>query len=368
LAAGVAAVQLKLSDLTIEGSDRLAKVDEALAKFDASEPRDRRGRWTIGGAGDASAQSVPYDPTSPAGGVSSLRHARFIADNPPMGGNPTTVEPKADLSEAAIDRKVLEVLARTPAAVAAGYRVNPSTGQLERRTLLGAPADPTAYKPVSPSGVQAFKERFLNADSYRPGVASPQEQRLRSQIVTQAGLFGGDAGGGIGPHNYHPKPGDAALLARLIFSESAETPGDYAAIGWAAANRVNTRYYGATLHDIIHQSGAFQCVTDNKASLWVQSLAPNRFTGLNAQNWPKAVAAANGILGGAIPDPTDGATTFFSSDTYRSPADKDSAPGTFGRRIGRTLSPSPYESSSPGPNRQFFFVENPPQKTRRSRK
>ncbi|HEX4183654.1 MAG TPA: hypothetical protein VHY34_10390 [Caulobacteraceae bacterium] len=49
----VAALRLRLPALDWEGAARIARANDALAKYDPNEPRDRRGRWTTG-AGTAS--------------------------------------------------------------------------------------------------------------------------------------------------------------------------------------------------------------------------------------------------------------------------------------------------------------------------
>jgi hypothetical protein len=54
----VAAVHLKLPAVSPEGADRIAKADGALAKYDANEPRDERGRWTADGGGSGGAQRI----------------------------------------------------------------------------------------------------------------------------------------------------------------------------------------------------------------------------------------------------------------------------------------------------------------------
>jgi hypothetical protein len=54
----IAAVQLKLPPLSWQGAIRIARADDLLAKYNSSEPRDWRGRWT-----DA-AGSVGFEPQS----------------------------------------------------------------------------------------------------------------------------------------------------------------------------------------------------------------------------------------------------------------------------------------------------------------
>jgi hypothetical protein len=57
----IAALHLRLPDLTWEGASRIAKVDERLAKYSPDQPRDWHGRWTSE-AGE-SAPDCEADPT-----------------------------------------------------------------------------------------------------------------------------------------------------------------------------------------------------------------------------------------------------------------------------------------------------------------
>ncbi len=63
----VAAIHLRLPSLDQQGAARIAFADEALNKYDPSEPRDAHGRWTTGGASSASASAKPTRATHPAG-------------------------------------------------------------------------------------------------------------------------------------------------------------------------------------------------------------------------------------------------------------------------------------------------------------
>ena len=60
----VAAVRLRLPDLSWEGAVRITHIENALAKhnFDPDEPRDTRGRWMTGGAGYAGNSAMPNAP------------------------------------------------------------------------------------------------------------------------------------------------------------------------------------------------------------------------------------------------------------------------------------------------------------------
>ena len=56
----VAATQLRLPELDWDGAVRIARAEHALAKFDPSEPRDRRGRWTIGAGAAPTPSPAPH--------------------------------------------------------------------------------------------------------------------------------------------------------------------------------------------------------------------------------------------------------------------------------------------------------------------
>jgi hypothetical protein len=56
----IAALHLRLPDLSWEAASRIAKVDERLAKsYNAEQPRDWRGRWTSEGGGAAEFEADP---------------------------------------------------------------------------------------------------------------------------------------------------------------------------------------------------------------------------------------------------------------------------------------------------------------------
>lgn len=55
----VAALRLKLPELTPEGAIRIAQAHDTLTKFDPSEPRDWRGRWTAEGESRAVNSTSP---------------------------------------------------------------------------------------------------------------------------------------------------------------------------------------------------------------------------------------------------------------------------------------------------------------------
>jgi len=61
----IAALHLRLPDLTWEGASRIAKVDERLAKYSPDQPRDWHGRWTSESGGSGADRKA--DPTPSAG-------------------------------------------------------------------------------------------------------------------------------------------------------------------------------------------------------------------------------------------------------------------------------------------------------------
>ena len=100
----------------------------------------------------------------------------------------------------------------------------------------------------------------------------------------------------------------------MMFTEAAKSPDAYAGIGWAAVNRVGSRVYGGgeSLSDVIYFPGRFQGVGNNGNRLWSLSSDPESLAPGNLAAWNRALATANSILNGSLPDPTKGATTFYS--------------------------------------------------------
>jgi hypothetical protein len=167
---------------------------------------------------------------------------------------------------------------------------------------------------------------------------------------------------GINQNGYVPQSGDDKELARLIMAEGASTPQDREALGWAVVNRVGSREFGQSLDQVVNKKNAFQSVQENK-SLWPQSANPQSFTGPNARAWDASKSTAQGILSGAVPDPTGGATLFFSSKSYNSADPKTAPPGWYPKAIERgDLVPSSSYPATPDRTsgyRNYFFVENP---------
>jgi len=180
-------------------------------------------------------------------------------------------------------------------------------------------------------------------------------------------------GGGLNGNGYTPQNEDAQLLARAIYAESGITPEDMPAIGWAIVNRVGFRNgsqhpsYGATLSEVVHQrlrNGhyAYSFLDDGGSAAWRRSANPSTIP--DPAVWAQAVAAANRILSGRIPDPTGGAQHYFSSSEY-DPLTRQHAKGDFEAMLREShYIPSPYQSRSTAtddgrPHRNYLFIENP---------
>lgn len=141
---------------------------------------------------------------------------------------------------------------------------------------------------------------------------------------------------GINGHGYIPRKNDNHTLARMIFSESLEIPGDFEAIGWTVVNRIGQRQYGLTLDQVLRKKGAFAIVEEGGgpaggSDLWKLTAQPEKMADGTVAGWQRARAVAYGILNGRIPDPTGGATFFFASSKYD--GNPDSAEGGFKRML-----------------------------------
>ena len=118
------------------------------------------------------------------------------------------------------------------------------------------------------------------------------------------------------PNGYQQQPGDKILLARMMFTEAANSPLSYAGIGWAALNRIGSDvpHSGKTLSEVIYSHGQFQGVGSGKDSLWALSADPANLQPGDLAAYNLALKIAAEILEGRLLDPTGGATTFYSGD------------------------------------------------------
>jgi spore germination cell wall hydrolase CwlJ-like protein len=180
-------------------------------------------------------------------------------------------------------------------------------------------------------------------------------------------------GRGLNGYGYTPQPGDEYLLARLIYAESGVTPGDMPAIGWAAINRVGFPHnagpaFGSTLSQVVYQParhGRYQYsfLNDGGSPEWHDSTDPANIPAAGRAKWARAVAVANAILAGRVPDPSGGAQYFFASPDYDG-TPRTARPGFPPMLLGHRIAPTPYQSTSTArdhgrPTRNYFFRENP---------
>jgi hypothetical protein len=70
----IAAIQLRLPNLNVEGAAQIAYVDQALKKYNPNEPRDEHGRWTTG---DGSPSTTPKSPDLGHGGMQPILVSDF---------------------------------------------------------------------------------------------------------------------------------------------------------------------------------------------------------------------------------------------------------------------------------------------------
>jgi hypothetical protein len=92
----IAALHLRLPELSWADASRIARVDQALAKYDPNEPRDERGRWTIDGATrrNAAIRQIPPMPTLPTHATGSRLlsgHGGLSPTEPPPPESPDRV-------------------------------------------------------------------------------------------------------------------------------------------------------------------------------------------------------------------------------------------------------------------------------------
>jgi hypothetical protein len=97
----IAALHLRLPELDRDGAARIGQADDALSKYDPSEPRDSRGRWTTGGGAEPSAAAP-----GPGAGVQAKnpapRHASREAKPKPSRTRPAASGVISNVSDIAI--------------------------------------------------------------------------------------------------------------------------------------------------------------------------------------------------------------------------------------------------------------------------
>ncbi len=287
---------------------------------------------------------LAFDPNNLVSDFKPAGSPGAAADAGPTGGPDASYEVAANglipglSSGAALERRVLQTLAARANDPLIHY--DPNLGTLGQ---FGVNPDGSgSFTPMTADEIQSFKERQLGAQCMAPGVKSPQEQFLDAQIAST--------------HQF--QPGDQELLARIIYAETSSIPQDSAAIGWATVNGMRPN---ETLSEALQRANRFQIVPagggpPGGSRQWKGSADPSQLTDGDAAAWAAAQKAAAGIIDGSIPDPTGGATQFFSSDHYN-PKIPKTAPGDFPRMlIQGKLGPSAYRSHSSAARRNYFFV------------
>jgi hypothetical protein len=78
------------------------------------------------------------------------------------------------------------------------------------------------------------------------------------------------------------------------------------AVGWVVKNRVNDPRWPNTYSGVINQPNQFAIFRDD----------PSKLTGLNKIAWDESYRIAGQVIRGEIPDPTGGATHFYSTKKY----------------------------------------------------
>lgn len=192
-------------------------------------------------------------------------------------------------------------------------------------------------------------------------VGSSQGGRTPVGAAGQAGRAKGASGGGLNGFGYVPRAGDANTLARMIFAEGSNTSEDYEAIGWSIVNRIGQPGFRPTLDEVIHQPRQFASQPEGGSrdpggsNQWKLSAHPEAMDPRSAASWKQAVTVANGILDGKAPDPTDGATYFFSSNVYDG-RPETAQKGFFANSLKKgSLVPTTYRSRSSLETRNYFF-------------
>jgi hypothetical protein len=145
----IAAVFLRLPDLDQEGAEGIAKVDALLQKYDPNEPRDRRGRWTTGGAGGS--PEAP-DATQPGNRTSAPALTPASVSKPDHSAhliNADYTEDAGDLTDVAYNNKfhdevveeVVELAEEHGSRVVTEVDLKAVNGATTRADLIIAPSD-----------------------------------------------------------------------------------------------------------------------------------------------------------------------------------------------------------------------------------
>jgi len=296
---------------------------------------------------------VPFDPTSLTGPPFDPLHV--------IAGGPTGPLSLGDLDWP-------QALQALHARLLGGQPLTPPLadpdGYGTAAPRAGAPGSPTAgfstasgQGGLDPNSSSADFAPFGRVPGFHPSQPSqPATVASTSEPAPQTGDTASPRT--IGPNGWQPSPGDEVLLARLIFAETGVLPDDSGAVGWSTVNGIRPHQ---TLADALQRKNGFQSLQAGGgpaggSAQWQASADPSQLTDGDAKSWAAAQTAAAGIINGSIPDPTGGATQFFSSTNYN-PINPKTAPGDFPRMLReQRIAPSAYQGHAKGSYHNYFFV------------
>jgi spore germination cell wall hydrolase CwlJ-like protein len=184
----------------------------------------------------------------------------------------------------------------------------------DRRLMAGTPLDPNM-----PAAAAAAPPAAALADA---APAAPPPQNLPSAPAPAAAAPAA-AAPSTAPQ---ASAGDVDALTRMMLGEAGgEGDRGMNAVGAVALNRLHRGGYGSGLSAIIHAPHQFPGVDTANANVPATSPA-----------YQHAQALANGLLGGGVPDPTNGAVNYLNPDlmTQMGKALPSWAQGP-GQRLGR---------------------------------
>jgi hypothetical protein len=296
--AAIAALHLRLPELTCQGAKGLAKAEQFLAKYDSDEPRDQRGRWTTGDdAGGARSPSVKPDhgsgvdgttvqaqpkpepalsadatahrkPVSTASVQSQARRGaslgrpvgppyphHSVTELPPVNYQPSMLAPAEQAIVSATAKAALTGTPETWAAFKAieyalgmGLTSDPGPGRLvyEWRTGWGP-----QVRSLAPSSTLA--DQFADAPSTRQTVATA----IHTLMTRRGGVLGDPRdreslpytvtriSGRFGPSEFLEDLGDANGAAHVIGDFRLDGIVDGVRIHWRATNDMGLHSFAA---------------------------------------------------------------------------------------------------------------------------
>lgn len=137
-------------------------------------------------------------------------------------------------------------------------------------------------------------------------------------------------------------------------------PDDRHALGWAIVNRIGATKRRGTLNDVLFEPTQYSFAPSTRhplgSSQWQKSANPAAMAPADKASFEAAQRTADGILTGMIPDPTGGATHYFTSDRYN--GDWRTARDPWFQKVlhDDTLGRSSYKSKSKLEKKNYFFI------------